>query len=570
MQWLRMRPLLANWPGNPQPPTFEIMADENGDAVIELAFDPQALLAPASYDEPLRYYSTDVAFDHTLTNDDGSTRRINVPAQTIRLTGNRASWTMPQALWDGYMQETLKSLNGQSRTSFRRNLYYRVRITPVGSSQASQWPSDIVIQNDPPNAPHMGVLAMSGSPSTQVLPDQAAVEAMGGTSFLPNLWSTLLTLLWQYLPESDPNRQALVNIFGHTVFETEIPDVALRGKILKLWLFAGRNSRRRLSQLLDRRVQIGSNLTEPIVMQRDLQGANTLIDNLLALLDITPHPDLVNVTFPEQLVDDVLTEILDPNGQVNQGAAGTCSPTSLQTLMATVRPAEYVRLQLGLLSAAGQATLANGDRVSIPPGIFQVARYGGSQTNPFFIRTNAELAFQTAILKYAQGPRFPAYDPSAPANAPNGVNTVFQRTIAGGLFAAETDKALEGLFNVNYTTHYIPVGAGTTQATVQAAQPNIRNGLLSDLSAMQQPFPIAMYWGGPYGGGHAVLAIRHDNGRLFFKNPQYAGSNPPAAAGATANNPPRRYEDPSAALESISEADLLTWVKGYWVPDHAI
>ncbi|MEL6453108.1 MAG: hypothetical protein AAFQ40_00140 [Cyanobacteria bacterium J06623_5] len=571
MQWLRIRPLLANWPGNPEPPTFEIMADGNGSAVVELAYDPQALLAPASYDEPLRYYSTDVELTANITDADGSTRSINVPAQSISLTNNRASWTMPQALWDGYRQETLKSLGGNARTSFQRNLYYRVRITPVGASQAHQWPSDIVVRNDFMGAPHMGILAMSGTPSAQVVPDQAAVDAMGGIPVvLPNLWSHTLTWMWQNLPESDLNRQALARIFSHEVFETEISDVSLRGKILKLWLFAGPQSRPRLSQLLDRRVKIGSDITEPIAIQRDLQGTKTLIDNLLSLREITPHPDLVNVTFPEQLVDDVLTEILDPNGQVNQGRAGTCSPTSIQTLLLTVNPAEYVRLQIGLLSSAGQATLAKGDRINLPPAIFQVARYGGSQTHPFFVRTNAELAFQAALLKYAQGSRFPTYNPAVSADSPTGINTVFQQVIRGGLASAETDRALEGIFNVNYTTHYIPTARGTTRADVQAAQPDIQSGLLRDLPNMQQPFPIALYWNRPYDNGHAVLAIRRDNGRLFFKNPQYAGSNPPAAAGTNANNPPRRIEDPSASLESIAESDLATWVKGYWVPDHAV
>ncbi|MEL7333674.1 MAG: hypothetical protein AAFN12_15615, partial [Cyanobacteria bacterium J06560_2] len=367
-------------------------------------------------------------------------------------------------------------------------------------------------------------------------------------------------------------RQSLARIFSHEVFQTEISDVTLRGKILKLWLFAGTQSRPKLSQLLDRRVKIGSNTTAPIAIQQDLKGSKTLVDNLLALRTIIPHPDLVNVTFPEQVVDDVLTEILDPNGQVNQGAAGTCSPTSIQTLLLTVNAAEYVRLQIGLLSSAGQATLANGDRPALPPAIFQAARYGGAQTRPFSVRTNAELAFQAALLKYAQGSRFPTYNPTAPANSPTGINTIFQRLIRGGLTSTETDRALEGIFSVNYTTHYIPTGAGTTQATVQAAQPGLQSGLLRDLPSMQQPFPIALYWNQPYRNGHAVLAIRRDNGRLFFKNPQYAGSNPPgnAIAGQTANNPPRRYEDPSASLESIAESDLATWVKGYWVPDHAV
>ena len=42
-----------------------------------------------------------------------------------------------------------------------------------------------------------------------------------------------------------------------------------------------------------------------------------LIPALLALADIAPNPDVVSVLAKEQLVNDVLTEILDPNGQLD-------------------------------------------------------------------------------------------------------------------------------------------------------------------------------------------------------------------------------------------------------------
>lgn len=561
MNWLRIRPLLASWPGDTQPPTFEIMADENGTAVIELAWDPAALLAPASYPAPdtLRYYSTDVTFDNTITNDDGSSRHITVPVQTITLSGNRAVWTMPQPLWDGYVQETIKSVNTPPRTLFGRVLYYRVRVTPPGGSTARVWPLDSAISGNL-NAPRLNILPMSASPNATVMPDETAVNAMGGITGFDTLWSTLLRWLWRNLPESSPDRQALVAIFGHQTFQTEISSAAQRGKLLKLWLLGGR-ARRQLPHLLSRRIQRGSNITIPAVSQTDLRGGKTLIDNLLDLLNITPHPDIVGAATPAELVSDVITELLDPNGQVNQGAAGTCSPTSLQTMLLTLNPSEYTRLQVGLLSSSGSTTLANGTAVAIPPGIYQVARYAGSQSNPFFVRTNAELAFQATLLKYAQGSRFPAYSPSAPANAANGINTVFQQTIAGGLQSDETDRGLEGIFNATFTTNYIP---NTTQTANQAAQPTLRTGFFTTLDGAQQPIPLAMFWSQPYNFGHVVLAVRRENGRIFFKNPQYAGSNPSGTAGSTAANPPRRYDDPSATLESISEADLLAWIKGYW------
>ena len=138
-----------------------------------------------------------------------------------------------------------------------------------------------------------------------------------------------LLWVWRNVPESDSARQALVRIFVHPVFREEITDVDIRGKILTLWLFSiveGAGSK--VPQLLDVRVVVGSNLTEPAIMKQDLRGGNMLVDNLLALTGITPHPDIVGQPTAQRFIDDVITEITDPNGQVNQGQAGTCSPTS--------------------------------------------------------------------------------------------------------------------------------------------------------------------------------------------------------------------------------------------------
>jgi hypothetical protein len=71
-----------------------------------------------------------------------------------------------------------------------------------------------------------------------------------------------------------------------------------------------------------------------------------------------------------------------------------------------------------------------------------------------------------------------------------------------------------------------------------------------------------------------VLGVRRDNGagRIFFKNPQYPGSAPvPGMAnGGTAANPPRRYEDVTESLESITDADLGRWITACFVPDRAL
>lgn len=550
--WVRIRTMLYNWTEADTPPTFEISANENGEAVIELAWDPQALLAPSTGYVPLRYYNTGQALDVTITKAAGGNQPIQLPVQVIRLAGNRARWQMPQALWDGYREELRKARAGQSTMS--PNLYYRVRLNPAGAASVLIWPPDASFQNDP-MAQRLAIIQTRLSAASQVAPDQAAVDAM------PVPWGAFLQWLWNNLPADSPDRQSLAAVFSHRFFSNEI-ETATRGKILMLWLFAGPGARQKLPTLLDTRFRNAANLEMSILKQPDLKDHELLVDHLLALLQIDPHPDIAGVTAAEQLVDDALTEIMDPNGQTNQGTASTCGPTSVQTLLINTNASEYVRLLRGLLGREAKATLANGDLIEVPPGVYQVARYAGTASLPFFVRTNAELGFQSAVLRYARGSAWPEYDPSAPPDAPNGVNTVFQETMRRGVTAAQLQRALSGLL-------------GRAHSTQQAPQPTdaLRNDFVQRIQQARDPMLLVVHWGAPpsdaaHTGLHAVVALRGESGRVFFKNPQYAGSSPPAGAapdgGAAA--PPRRYEDPAQALESMGDNDLGDWIRWFHHP----
>jgi hypothetical protein len=231
-------------------------------------------------------------------------------------------------------------------------------------------------------------------------------------------------------------------------------------------------------------------------------------------------------------------------------------------LLINVNASEYARLMKGLLSSTGQVTLANGDKLEIPPGIYQVARYAGAQGSPFFVRTNSELAFQSSVLKYAKGTAFPSYDASAAPDSPNGVNTVFQATLRQGLTAAEMERALKGLFGRNFTT-----------TTAPAPTADLRNTFVQAMAASRDPLMLVVHWRAPASDTantslHAVVALRSEAGRVFFKNPQYAGSSPPTGAdpNSTTNNPPRRYDDPTQTLESMGDNDLGQWIRWFHKP----
>jgi len=563
--WVRMQPRLANWPMTTAPPIFDIYAQESGSAVIELAWDPATLLAPSDrYTgvDAMRYYASDSNFSKTMTNLDRSNRTVTVSAQNLRLSGNRLSWTMPQALWDAYVEEARKAMASPAQSTFQRNLYYRVRVTPTGASEAIIWPADDAIRNNV-NAPHMGLLRLTDAPPARQIPDEPAVNAMGGISGRPQAWGALLRQLWNDLPETDPDRMALARIFAHDTFRTELT-VQQRGHLLTLWLFAGPASRARLPVLLERRVWTSTTTHVPAAAVLDRLRQRTLTENLLALVHLVPHRDIAGVLTPEQIVDDVLTEVIDPNGRINRGQSYTGAPTSIQAMLINVNPSEYVRLQLGLLSQGGVVNLHNGRNVEVPGGTFQIARYGAPQTDPLYTRTYSELAFQTAVLAYAKGSSFPRVDPSAPPESANGVATVFRATLNTGLSADEIRLILEGLFNVGFRSVFESPSAG------------LRDRFLAAMRDTRVPVPFILNWPSTTTVGTTglamVLGLRYDAGRLFYKNPQYPGSSPPtgAVAGASANQPPRRYDDPSATLESMGDSDLATWLRGYFQPVSSI
>jgi hypothetical protein len=586
MTWVRIQPFLTNWPGGGEPPVFEINSDENGTAVVELAWDPQALCAPATYPDPLRYYSTGHSLSASVPRaSGGGTLSVSVPVQTIQLAGGRAVWTIPAALWAGYVEESLKTLGSPPATTFSGNLYYRVRLTPPGGATATVWPPDAVLTSGTAlAAPHIGVLRLSASTQSQVMPDDAAVTALGGIPGFPALWANVLRGIWRTSPETDPLRMSLAAVFAHPAFKSAAP--ATRTDLLRLWLFAGR-SREKIPQLLSRQVVTGSNVVTPVIEKTAYKGGKKLVPQLLDLLTVAPHPDLGVVT-KEQLLDDVITEILDPNGQVNQGGAGLCVPTSIQAYLIAANPAEYARLQVGWLSRTGAAELANGSTATVPPGIFQIARYSQSLTLPaggtftpnntgFLFRTYSEMAFQGAVMSYGQGAAFPVSNGTEAA-----LQNIFVTVYKGGLGSTDTKRAMDGLFGVNFTLSAIgwPPGPG-----LAATQVSIRDAFLAKLTAAQQPVLFTMYWGKPpttpvptgvapasFFGTHAVVATRREGGKVFFKNPQYAGSNPApsAVAGGNNTNPPRHYEDPRSSLESITEPDLAAWIYWYLAPDTAI
>lgn len=567
MTWVRLQPDLANWPAIAAPPRLHITGDTDGTAVIELAWDPQALLAPASYPDPLRYFNTAVDLAATTVDDDGAARSIAISAQAVPLQGGHTTWVVPADLWSGYLQEARKTLRTPATTSFSRNLYYRVRLTPTGATTATIWPTDDVLNTaDPAAAPHLGILLLPTQAAAAAVPDPAAVAAAGGTDDAASRWSDAILYCWNNLPSDDSSALTLASVFSHPVFKS--CDTADRGALLKLWLFAGPSMRDRLTEVLDRSTASGTTL----VLSTDRSGNGTLLGHLLDLVDITPHPDLIGVLAREHLVDDVLTEIVDPNGQRNRGSGGNMTPSPLQNLMIRVSAAEYARLQTGLLSGAGTATLVGGETLTVPTGGFAAGRHANAVGgNVFLTRTNAELAFQAAVLALGLGTGYPAGTGDPVAD-----NATLQALVATGLSAPAAAAALSALLGAPFSPHQASWPPMPSDPGWLAQQVALAAGLSAELPAKNEQVLVTLFWGRPATDEtditHPVLVTDHTGGRVVFINTDYPRSAPPPSAvkTGTAAAPPRLFEDPALAQESISDADLAGWLFGYLSPDNAL
>jgi len=548
MSWIRIYPYLTNWPVDTAPPLFDISSDTPGEAVVELAWDPQALLAPATYPDPLRYLTNGLDLNVTLVAVDGSSHPLSIPAAPVAVSGTATRWAIPSALWKAYGDEARKAAANPPSTTFSRNLYYRVRLAPPGGSTGVVWPSEDVLNGDNASgAPRIGILVGPAQPPGGSLPDADAVAAVGGTAAAPTAWADIVTWLWQSLPQTDPHRQALQAIFAHPAFTSR--EVAARGQILKLWLLAGPASRPGLAQLLDAQVDLSK-----------------LVPALLAVADIAPGPDVVSVLAKEQLVDDVLTEILDPNGQLDVGSAGSATPTCLLAWLATTRPAELAGLAAGWLSSAASATLAGGQTAPVPAGVFAASAFAtAAGDNVFLLRTNTELAFEAAVLAAGQNGRFPALSGDAAT-----ANTAFQGAVAGGLSLGETATMVSALFGSAAAAQQVALPARPFDPTWRASQATLRDALLAELDAGKQVV-AHLFWGQPgseTAPTHPVLMLSHESDMVLFCNAQYAGSAAPAfaIAGGTSGTPPRVYQDPARRLESMSVADLADWLVAYVAP----
>ena len=127
---------------------------------------------------------------------------------------------------------------------------------------------------------------------------------------------------------------------------------------------------------------------------QDLLGALTKLSETRCEAPLTPG----------QLLGESVREIANP-ASIKQGTRNTCSAAALQVMMATQRPAEYVRLMTGLATEGNPGVaMANGDTLKRVPG---------TEKDGDFQRTGTQELWQAALMQYEADKIKPGavYDP---------------------------------------------------------------------------------------------------------------------------------------------------------------
>jgi hypothetical protein len=266
------------------------------------------------------------------------------------------------------------------------------------------------------------------------------------------------------------------------------------------------------------------------LLDTDTTG-KTLLDNLHQIATQPMPQSFADAGVTRESLLSSITQEASAPGQINQHNRGTCTVTSMQYMLNSNNPAEYVRLMAGLTSESGQVQLANGKTLSRDADSIAM----DSAT----ARSSSERLFQSAMMQYARGGKEGDYSNVADMDE--------------GLNASEQERALEALFSKGYDNY-----DGTWY--------NFTPGNKDVLNKLKERSPedtyVRMHWGEDKEGGHAVVVDRVENGRVYFRNPHGPGG----TQGDVLEDPPRVVEDPSTGMQSMSEEDFLKWIKSAMIP----
>lgn len=392
-----------------------------------------------------------------------------------------------------------------------------------------------------------------------------------GTDVQAGLMRTMIALQSQELSQA----QLLSIVTPGTRLNSQFTSLssAQQGQLLDVFEQTNLSGRNYLLQLLEMPRPAGQpqehgRVPSHALLSRDSTG-HTLLDNLHSLATGPLNPALQqNGVERHVLLQGVLQETANP-GEVNQSSRGTCAVTAMQWMLCMREPAEYARIMAGLTSPEGSVRLRNGDTMTL-----RTTTLLSDETN----RTPSERFFQASMMEYSIGNGMiysnltdsrhsgfmgAMYEGVAMVRRAFGASTTHET--GSGLFRDESARGMSALFG---TPHVVDNGQRGFWSNVWGAIREVFNGnpqnamnhfnpayhVVETLRNNPGPHWVGMRFGAPDENGrihegHAVAVTEIRDGRVYYRNPWGRSGD---ANGTEYNDPPRRMEDRTIGLESMT------------------
>jgi hypothetical protein len=292
---------------------------------------------------------------------------------------------------------------------------------------------------------------------------------------------------------------------------------------------------------------------DPAKLNDTDKDGKTLLSNLATVANQQMNPafadaaktamDPDKVMNRQKVLDGVLANVAAPSTWIQQGSFNTCVPTSMEFEMAQKNPSEYARLVGGLASTAGKVDTKGGPALELQSNYLEQNK-GDS-------RNAASALFQGGAMELANGDKNYVEDMDQSYAA--GV-TDFSRKGQEGLQGSESARLANALF----ATPYTHVNGGT---------PAVNTQILEALRSYPTNPPVVLDMKTEGKLNHACTLEKIENGRVYFRNPAGAETDPKVRAGWEKRG--AKVENAATGEWSMSEADFKKQLAGVTGPNTA-
>lgn len=270
------------------------------------------------------------------------------------------------------------------------------------------------------------------------------------------------------------------------------------------------------------------------------------------------------------LTAQAIVQTADPGRTITQGDHGTCAATTIEYVLATRNPSEFVRVARGLTGDDGWVQLAGGKMATRVPDSVAEDHSGRTQLDRVVQAAFMQVGgadsgtYTNARDGFSEGPA------SSPANGWGGMNlqpgSFMARALGMPGNQTETGAVSQSGLMLEQVHGLAEQATGEKYTDIYdwRSTPGQVTSRIADFTKDgKDTIPVSLQWDG---GRHRITVTKVENGRVYFRNPwghREAGKRSEVLRGVD-------HQVGDDGIESIPVADFESRMAGVLVPDRLL